>query len=404
MSDETTIPTPPPVTADPVEIHTAAETQAATETTAAAAAAAAAAEHGAAEHGGHAKHHFDFPAVNASHTMPYSAIEWWHGTPIVIFNLAEYADVNYERLSEDPGFVPASIDANVDWAKAYVVKRESYTDDRTGAPKVFKAKPEQLAKAMTVASHESKLGAFPRELSFINHQTFWSTIALVLVALVLLVFNRRKPDQYKPANRFQHMMEAMVLFVRNDIVRPNIHHHPDWWTPYFASFFLVILTCNLFGLIPIFATATGNIAVTVAFALSTAFLMLFMGLKENGPILFWYRLVPVKWSWHPLAIVLWLFLFVLEVAQLVIRPTVLAVRLFVNMFAGHSVLLVFASLGFIIFASDHTAYGMSAGLGIVGWILTLGLYALELLVAFLQAYIFTLLSAVFIGLCAHPEH
>jgi F-type H+-transporting ATPase subunit a len=353
---------------------------------------------------GHKKHHFDFDALNASHTMPYAAVEWVHGYPVLIFNLAEYADVNYERLSAKPNFAGVTTGDNDAWALDYVAKKTSYTDESTGKLKTFQATPEHLAKAMTVARQESLVGAFPRELSFFNHQTFWSTIALVMMALVLLVFNRRKPDQYKPANRFQHMMEAAVLFVRNDIVRPNIPHHADWWTPYFASMFLVILTCNLFGLIPIFATATGNIAVTVAFALTTAFLMLFMGLKENGPVLFWYRLVPVKWSWNPLAIVLWLFLFVLELSQLVIRPAVLAVRLFVNMFAGHSVLLVFASLGFIIFAGDPSAHAMSTGLGVIGWILTLGLYALELLVAFLQAYIFTLLSAVFIGLCAHPEH
>ncbi|MBA3709488.1 MAG: F0F1 ATP synthase subunit A [Planctomycetes bacterium] len=396
MSDST--PDAPPIPDHPpVDVRTATETQADAEH--------AASAQGLETHGAHTKHRFDFDAVNASHTMPYPAIEWWHGTPIAIFNLVEYADVNYGRLSTDPHFATATIDpANDQWADSYISKHTSYLDERTHQPQTFKTTHDNLAKAMTVAKDESLLGVFPRELSFINHQTFWSTIALVLMALVLLVFNRRKPDQYKPANRFQHMMEAIVLFVRNDIVRPNIHHHPDWWTPYFASFFLVILTCNLFGLVPIFATATGNIAVTVAFALTTAFLMLFMGLKENGPIMFWYRLVPVKWSWNPIAILLWLFLFVLELSQLVIRPAVLAVRLFVNMFAGHSVLLVFASLGFIIFAGDHNAHAMSTGLGVVGWVLTLGLYALELLVAFLQAYIFTLLSAVFIGLCAHPEH
>ena len=101
---------------------------------------------------------------------------------------------------------------------------------------------------------------------------------------------------------------------------------------------------------------------------------------------------------------LWMFLFVLEVSQLVIRPTVLAMRLCINMFAGHSVLLVFASLGFIIVASDPSAIASGTGMGIAGWLLTVVLYFLELLVAVLQAFIFTMLSAVFIGLCAHPEH
>jgi F-type H+-transporting ATPase subunit a len=174
--------------------------------------------------------------------------------------------------------------------------------------------------------------------------------------------------------------------------------------PYFGSLFIALLACNLFGLIPLFASATGNIGVTSALALTTAFLMIFMGIKENGPVMFWIKLVPVQWSWHPGNMLLWIFLAFSETLQLVIRPLVLAIRLFANMLAGHSVLLVFATLGFIVYASDHSAIGMSTTMGVFGWFLTVLFYALELLVALLQAYIFTLLSAVFIGLCAHPEH
>ncbi len=115
-------------------------------------------------------------------------------------------------------------------------------------------------------------------------------------------------------------------------------------------------------------------------------------------------MVPIEWYWNPLKMALWLFMFVLEFLQLGIRPAALALRLFVNMFAGHSVLLVFTCLGFIIFASDHHAVFLSSGFGIAGWVLSLLLYTIELLVAALQAYIFTMLSAVFIGMCAHPEH
>ncbi len=136
--------------------------------------------------------------------------------------------------------------------------------------------------------------------------------------------------------------------------------------------------------------------------------MLFMGIKENGPVMFWIKLVPVHWSWNPGAMLLWVFLLFTELLQLVIRPVVLAIRLFANMLAGHSVLLVFASLGFIIYASaphgEHGSLPMASAMGVFGWVMTVAFYALELLVALLQAYIFVLLSAVFIGLCAHPEH
>jgi F-type H+-transporting ATPase subunit a len=200
------------------------------------------------------------------------------------------------------------------------------------------------------------------------------------------------------------MIEAVVLFVRDDIVRPNIHHHPDAWVPYFASLFIALLTMNLFGLVPLFGTATGQIAVTVGLSLTTAFLMLFMGIKENGPVMFWIKLVPVQWSWHPGNMLLWFFLAFSEILQLIIRPAVLSIRLFANILAGHSVLLVFATIGFIIYSNDNDSLIMASSMGVLGWFLTVMFYALEVLVSLLQAYIFTLLSAVFIGLCAHPEH
>jgi F-type H+-transporting ATPase subunit a len=347
-----------------------------------------------AAHAGHHSHAFNFDDLNASHNMPYSAIEWVHGHPALILNAAEYATVNYARLSTSDKFKTAQPDAGYQtWANEITAQA---TYKGVAAP--------ELAKAMTVARDEAWLGSLPKTLAFFNHQTFWSTIALILLALVLLVFARRRIDQVKPSGRIQHMIEALVLFVRDDIVRPNIKHHPDAWVPYFGAMFLALLACNLFGLIPLFGTATGNIAVTTGLALTTAFLMIFMGIKENGPVMFWIKLVPVHWSWHPGNMLLWFFLAFSEILQLVIRPVVLAIRLFANMLAGHSVLLVFATLGFIIYSSDHNATGMATTMGVFGWILTIPFYALELLVALLQAYIFTLLSAVFIGLCAHPEH
>lgn len=347
----------------------------------------------------HEHHGFDFDAVNQSHNSAYPAVEWVHGSPVLILNVPQYASMNFATLQHTTSSTTSHEAAPVKpgyeiWAQDWIAKQPGYTGPNAIA----------LSQAMTVADSKAMLPSMPQELSFFSHQTFWSTIALTLLTVCLLVFFRRKPDQYKPANRFQHIIEAMVLFVRDDIVKPNIHHHPEAWTPFFASIFLAILACNLVGLVPLFATATGNIFVTAAFGLSIMILMVVMGIKENGPVAFWIKLVPVPWSWNPLMMMLWLFLFVMEVAQVFIRPIVLAIRLFANMFAGHTVLLVFASLGFVIHASDPTAHGLTASLGAFGWVMTVALYALELLVCFLQAYVFVLLSAVFIGLCAHPEH
>ncbi len=390
-------PGPSPTPAGAVTEQAGPEATAAPHATAATATAAAPATTGQAPVHHHALEPappFDFEETRASHSQSYPAVEWVHGHPLLILDLADYARINHHHIEHKPGYATAEPDIDtLVWANA------------TAAGAYYRGPPAaELAKSMVVAREESLIGSLPRALSFFDQQTFWSTIALTLTALVLLVFARRKPTQYQPANRIQHMLEATVLFVRDEIVRPNIKHHPDAWTPFFASLFLALLACNLMGLIPLFATATGNIFVTAAFALAIMVLMFYMGIRENGLFAFWAKLVPVPWSWNPLMIMLWLFLFVMEIAQLFIRPVVLALRLFANMFAGHTVILVFASLGFVIHASDPNAHLLTASLGIFGWLMTIALYALELLVAVLQAYVFVLLSAVFIGLCAHPEH
>jgi F-type H+-transporting ATPase subunit a len=337
---------------------------------------------------GHSHHAFDFATLNASHNSPYPAIEPIHGLrPLIVLDKAAYAQKNLALLRSDPAFAAATpTPDDLAWAT-----------DVAGAT----AAPD-LAKAMTLVDAHAVI-AFPRALSFFNHQTFWSTVALLLMAVVLLVVARRRPEQVKPANRLQHIIESVVLFIRDDIARANIHHHADAWTPFLGGLFLMILTCNLFGMIPLFGTATSSIFVTASWAIPIAVLMLIAGVGANGPG-FFLKLVPVKFSWNPMDLVVWLLLLVLEWASLIIKPCVLAIRLFANMLAGHTVLLVFACLGFIVHQNDPTNIAMSLGLGSFAWVVTVAFYFLELLVAFVQAYVFTLLSAVFIGSCLHPEH
>lgn len=386
---ETGSPVPAPAIEAPAQVHA--------EAAAHAAAGEAHAVVGEAHAGG--GHAFSFEALNASHNYPYPAVAWGHGHPQLVLNAPAYAEHNFAALSEDPAFATVVVkDGYAEWAS-----------DVAGEPGYAGPPAPELAKAMSVADQWSWLGSLPRALSFFNHQTFWSTVALCLLAVVLLVTHRRRADQHKPEGRIQHMLEAVVLFVRDEIVRPNFAHSPNQgaaWVPFFASVMLALLACNLFGLVPLFATATGGIGTTAAFAAVMAVLMLGLGMKVNGVVGFWGSLVPVHWEWKPGTMALWCFLFVSELISLTTRPIILAIRLFANMFAGHITLLVFASLGFIVFASggDHPNLAMSGGLGIFGWVMAFALYALELLVALIQAYIFTLLSAVFIGLCMHPEH
>jgi F-type H+-transporting ATPase subunit a len=221
--------------------------------------------------------------------------------------------------------------------------------------------------------------------------------ALMLLVLIPVVRHIAR----KPVSRgwFMNMFEAMLLFIRDEVARPSIGGHgADRFLPYLWTAFFFVLFNNLLGLIPGGASPTGNINVTAALAVMTLVTVVGAGMREMGPAGFWVGMVPhldvPGWLRPPL----WVLMFVIEIAGLLIRHIVLGVRLFANMFAGHMVLSVI--LGFILMAWASLAFWVVMPASVGGVIL---LSVLELFVAFLQAYIFTFLSAMFIGAAVHPH-
>jgi len=357
------------------------------------------AEHGgehAADHG----HEFDFQAAMKHHNLPYPAWEPIHGSPLLIFDLGTYAAYNYKHLSHTEGFADVDPSAYRDWAEEALDSPEM---SMAGFAQGERPDADELAQAMQVADDHAILATFPKPLSFFNQQIFFGTAFLLLVSLVVCVLALRKREQIKPVNRLQHALEATFLYIKKEVVDPNIPHAGAGWSAHIAALFIAILTMNLFGLIPGTGTMSSNIGVTVAFSLATLVAMLFFGMKEQG-IKYWINIVPVHWSWNPFNMLVWLLLWVIEVLGLVIKPAALAIRLFANMFAGHTALLALLSLGLIVQASRPESFGLSLGLQGLGFALGFGIYFLELLVAFVQAYIFTLLTAIFVGMSIHPEH
>jgi F-type H+-transporting ATPase subunit a len=226
-------------------------------------------------------------------------------------------------------------------------------------------------------------------------------IAAALVVVVMVPVARHVAKQHVSRGWFMNMFEALLLFIRDQVARPAIGGHgADHFLPYLWTVFFFVLFNNLLGLIPGMASATGNINVTAVLALGTLAAVVFAGMREMGPVKFWTGLVPHMDVPKPMLLFLWPLMFLIEVAGLLIRHVVLAVRLFANMFAGHVVLAVI--LGFILMAWDATAavFWSVAGASVVGLV---ALSMLELFVAFLQAYIFTFLSALFIGSAVHPH-
>ena len=196
-------------------------------------------------------------------------------------------------------------------------------------------------------------------------------------------------------------VEALVLFVRNDVAVANIGHGGEKFAPYILTLFFFILYCNVLGLLPWGAAATGNIAVTAALAL-TAFLTIeISGFVALGPKGYLKTIVMVPPGMTGIGAVLMAVIMTpVELIGKVVKPFALTLRLFANMTAGHFVILVLLGLIFVFGTAPPLIRGVVAG-GAVA--LTLFMMFLELLVAFLQAYIFALLTSVFIGLMRH-EH
>jgi len=222
--------------------------------------------------------------------------------------------------------------------------------------------------------------------------------ALMLLIMVPVVRHIAR----NPVSRgwLPNMFEAMLLFIRDDVARPSIGGHAaDRFLPFLWTVFFFVLFNNLLGMFPGGGSATGNVNVTAVLAVLTLVVVVGAGMREMGAAGFWVAIVPHMDVPKVMKPPLWGLMFVIEVAGLLIRHVVLAIRLFANMFAGHVVLSVI--LGFILMAKFLSfSFWLVMPASVIGVIL---LSLLELFVAFLQAYIFTFLSALFIGSALHPH-
>jgi len=226
-------------------------------------------------------------------------------------------------------------------------------------------------------------------------------IELVIVILLVVVFKKYGEmvrDGAPPRGRFWNMIDAFVLYLRDSVARPAIgEHDADQFLPLLWTIFFFILICNLFGMLPWVGAPTGAFGATFALACVIFGTSLLFGMKKFGPLGFWFNQVPhmdLPLALRPLK----LMIFAIELVGLVIKHAVLAVRLLANMVAGHLVLL--GILGIIVAAASasHGIWLTATGISVVGSTL---FSILELFVAFLQAYVFTFLAALFIGAAVH---
>ncbi len=219
-----------------------------------------------------------------------------------------------------------------------------------------------------------------------NVVMMWIASAILFVVFTLAA--RRAKD---PVPRgLRNALETLVLWVRDEIARKNIGHGADRYLPFLLTMFFFVLTCNLLGLVPGMSTATSAIGVTAALATMTLVMIQFAGIREYGVVKHFRNLVP-----HGIPVLLLPVMIVVEALGVLSRPFALAIRLFANMTAGHVIILSLIGLIFIL---------QTPWVGLAAVPFSLFIFLLELLVAFIQAYIFTMLASVFIGMSAHPAH
>ncbi|HEX5042200.1 MAG TPA: F0F1 ATP synthase subunit A [Candidatus Polarisedimenticolaceae bacterium] len=219
-----------------------------------------------------------------------------------------------------------------------------------------------------------------------NVVMMWIASAILLVLFSLAA--RRAKD---PVPRgLRNVLETLVLWVRDDIARKNIGHGADRYLPFLLTLFFFVLACNLLGLVPGMATATSAIGVTASLAAMTLFMIQWAGIREYGVVKHFKNLIP-----HGIPVLLLPVMIVVELLGVLSRPFALAIRLFANMTAGHVIILSLIGLIFIL---------QTPWVGLAAVPFSLFIFLLELLVAFIQAYIFTMLASLFIGMSAHPAH
>jgi len=233
--------------------------------------------------------------------------------------------------------------------------------------------------------HLPFVGAIPLPGFLTLHGLMVIICALILI-VVFCVFYRY---QDRVPTGLTNLLEAFVQFVRDEIAIPALgDHEGERLTPLLCTLFFFILGLNLLGQIPLFVTATANISVTAPLALITFYFMTADTMRKNGLGGFFKAFMPAG-----VPKIILPFIFLMEFISMFIKTFALMIRLFANMLAGH--MLILSLLGMVV---------------LFGWwgapaiLLAVGISLLELLIVFLQAYIFVLLSAVFIGQMYHTEH
>ena len=228
-------------------------------------------------------------------------------------------------------------------------------------------------------------------------------IAAALVMAIYIPMARRSQSGEPPRGGWQNAFESLLTFIRDEVAKPSLgEHEADRYLPFLWTLFLFILFCNLLGMLPFLGSPTASIYVTGALALCALVAIPTAAIAKMGVVPYLKSLWPHLDIPIPVfGFVIKLLICVIEILGTFIKCAVLAVRLFANMFAGHMVL---ATIMLFVVLAANVAFGLWMTVTIGSVLGVVALSFLELFVAFLQAYVFVFLTALFMGMAVHPQH
>ena len=238
--------------------------------------------------------------------------------------------------------------------------------------------------------YHGKLKPIDQDASFVDLSITKNVAFLILTATLMILVFLSVAKGYSKKNSapkgIQALFEPVIIFVRDDIVKPNIGENYEKYLPYMLTLFFFIFFGNVLGLMPGAANLTGNIAVTLSLALFTFLITNFSGNKHYWKHIFWTPGIPI---------IMRVIILPIELIGVFSKPISLMIRLFAAITAGHIVLLSFIGLIFIF---------QSYFVGVMSALFVVGLNLVELMVAGIQAYVFTMFSSVYIGLATEDGH
>ena len=314
---------------------------------------------------------------------------------LILEHLADTYEWHLFTINEEAISIPLPI-ILISKEHGFNIYSSSVLEEVSSLNMPFYIAPDGPYKGKIVERNRAGDEVRPLDLSITKNAASILLSSLLLILIIMSVARHYKEESLNGKKGFSGGMEFLIERLMNDVIRPSIGKEYRKYAPFVLTLFFFIFFNNLLGLVPFFpggANVTGNISVTLVLALFTFLTVNLTGSKSYYKDLFWPDVPTFLKAPFPL-------MQIIELVGTITKPFALMIRLFANMTAGHSIMLGLTSL---VFVTVSLGAGINSGMTVVSVFFNIFIFFLEMLVAFIQAYIFTILTSVFIGLARTPE-